>query len=368
MRGGHFQAFLFMLHRPEPIRQTNLLMILAGGLGDSTALSCGLKSLAIESHPPFSNRVTQLRVLLEQGQKLSEALATTTGLLPDDTVIAIRVAESTGTLRQVLADEAHRLSSHSETYNPVQISLPAMLLWVVAIGLIGFLLMTFVTVAIVPKFLMIFEDFGIELPDITARMLWTAEYFGAYWYLYLLPGITLFAWPTWWLIRMYLEYISLGRVRLTEHIPRYWSPLITRLLSLSVATRNSLDEGVHEILVEMRPGRASERLSRVRQCLMSGDDCWTALKDNGFLRHSEVLFLRAAERSGHLDWALQHLSRAIERRRLKLADRLVTILQPAAIIGMGAIVALVITAFFMPLIELINQLAVILPLGSTHVC
>ncbi|MGB4737730.1 MAG: type II secretion system F family protein, partial [Fuerstiella sp.] len=98
-----------MLNRPEPIRQASLLMVLATGIGQASTLLNGLKALAAESGAPWSTRVMQLAALLEQGQTLSQALSAVQGLLPEPTLIAIRVGEETGTLRQVLAAEAQGL-------------------------------------------------------------------------------------------------------------------------------------------------------------------------------------------------------------------------------------------------------------------
>lgn len=349
-----------MLNRPEPIRQTSLLMVLAAGLGDSYTLLSGLKSLAVESSPPFSNRVTQLRVLLEQGQTLSDALATTTGLLPDETLIAIRAAEDTGTLQQVLADEAHRLASHSETASPIQISLPATLMWGLVIWLIGSALLTFMLITVVPKFKAIFEAFEVDLPNSTTGLVGISDWFVEYWYLSIPPLMTVLALPVWWCTRSYIDYISVGRIMGMEHFPRFWAPLIARLLSLSVAAERPLEQGVHSILKELRPGRASAKLSRVRQGIMSGDDCWRLLHQQGFLKAREVRFLQAADQTGHLDWGLLHLAQAMERRRARWSERLTMVLQPVVILAMGAIVGFVSLALFSPVVKLIHDLSVIM--------
>ena len=357
MGGGHLQAFLFLMNRPEPIRQSSLLMVLATGLGDSATLLSGLKSLAMESKPPWSDRVNQLRILLEQGQTLSEALSTARGILPEESVVAIRVAEETGTLRQVLAEEAHRLMNRGDSANPVRASLPATMLWILAIWMICASKVSFIMMFIIPKFKKIFEDFGTDLPVMTEMLISMSDWFLNYWYLLALPGFTFIGVPAWWMFRGYLSYISTGTVLFSEHFPRYWSPLILRLLSVTVATGHALDKGVHAILKELPPGRSAEKLSAVRQSMLAGDDCWHAMSQNGLLKNREVAFLDSSARTGHLDWGLLHLSRALERRRGRWTQRIASLLQPVVVLSVGMVVGFVCISLFLPLIKLVNDLS-----------
>ncbi len=64
---GYIQNLLFMSNRPEPIRQTSLLMILAASVGNEDVLIDSLAAHAQETGPPWGDRVQTLRILLEQG-------------------------------------------------------------------------------------------------------------------------------------------------------------------------------------------------------------------------------------------------------------------------------------------------------------
>ena len=143
MTGGYLQSMLFLMNRPEPIRQSSLLMILATGLDDPQSLTSGLQALSAESRPPWSNRVQHLRALLEQGQSLSDALRNAGSLLPEQSLVAISVAEDSGALRQVLADEAQRLMSDSASTGPVGGSVSTGIATMLAIGIAVLSMLTF---------------------------------------------------------------------------------------------------------------------------------------------------------------------------------------------------------------------------------
>lgn len=357
MNGGNLQAALFLLNRPEPIRQSSLLMVLATGIGDGQTLIAGLKALASESSAPWSNRIGHLRLLLEQGQTLSEALTSASGLLPEPSLIAIRVGEDTGTLKQVLAEEAQRLMRDTGDSTPVQATLSNTLGWILAVGLVALSIVTFIMVFIIPKFKKIFEDFGMELPDITVSLIGFSDWLSNYWFLIILPGFTMLAILAFSLARWQQLSLTEGRTAFSEYFPRYWSPLILRLMSITVASGHSLNDSLHSILRELRPGTTATKLSAVRMNINAGKDCWEALQQEGFLKSREVSFLNSARRSGHLDWGLIHLARTLHRKRDGWIRVLVNFLQPSVVLFAGLIVGYICISLFMPLIELMNDLS-----------
>ena len=357
MNGGTLQATLFLLNRPEPIRQTSLLMVLATGLGDAATMIAGLRSLSMESSAPWSSRIFHLQTLLEQGQSLSEALTSVSGLLPEESLVAIRIGEETNTLKQVLAEEAHRLMRLSDNASPIQASLPATFAWFVVVGNVAISVVGFIMMFIIPKFKKIFQDFGTDLPALTEMLISVSDWMLSYWYLVILPALTVFGFSAFYLVYWRIQNLSKGRMLLAEHFPRYWSPLILRMLSITVVAGRSLNDSLHSILRELRPGMAATKLSSVRMRVNAGTDCWEALQQEGFLRSREVAFLKSAKRTNHLDWGLIHLSRTLQRSRMKWSQIAVSLLQPTAILFSGVIVAFICVGLFLPLIKLINDLS-----------
>ncbi|MEZ6058772.1 MAG: type II secretion system F family protein [Planctomycetaceae bacterium] len=357
MSGGHLQAVLFMMNRPEPIRQSSLLMVLATGVGHGASLLNGLDALAKESSEPWSTKVTQLRLFLEHGSSLSDAIASIPGLLPERTTVAVRVGEKTGTLRQVLTDEALRLMNPGESNSAVSGTLPASLLWLSLVGIVATAIISFQMVFIVPKFKKIFYDFGTDLPAMTSALIDVSDWSLQYWYLVLLPLLSGFAivavYATWG----HYQYVSHGRLLWTEHIPRYWTPLLLQMLSVTVAARQTVRETLHFMLSELRPGLAATRVSTLRQAVESGEDCFQAMRRLHLLRRREAAFLNAASRNNHVDWGMLHLARTIERRRQVWLGRLTNAMLPTIVILMGLIVGFICIALFLPVIKLTNDLS-----------
>ena len=356
-RAGYYQSGLFLLNRPEPIRQASLLIVLAAGAGNSESLLVGLQAHAAETGSPWSSRVMGVRTLLEHGQPLSAALAAITGLLPDTTLTAIRIGEETGVLRGVLLDEARRLTQSSGRPSQQGADPGSFLVWLLVTGIVMSTLLSFLMIYIIPKFIMIFYDFDTELPHMTQRLLKVFGWIGTYWPITILPGLTMGFGAAGVLILGLHRRLTTRRILGTEHWPRFWVPDLLRLLSITTASGHPTGPTLTAFRSDLRPGRASRVFQTLEQRAERGQDVLQAMLQTRLLRPQEEAFLRAASRSGHVDWGLRHLGQSIERRRFRWWSRLAHCAEPALVLLMGLCVLFVTTAFILPLIKLINDLA-----------
>jgi type IV pilus assembly protein PilC len=357
MSGSYLQTLLFTMNRPEPLRQASLLMVLASSIGDGELLTEALRSHARDSGSPWTDRLQSLRLLLEQGQTLSSALSANPGLLPDSTMIAIRVAEENGTLRDVLADEATRLMRTTHGGSGVSQNLVGTLLWLSMISTVATSIVWFIMFFIIPKFKKIFDDFDTELPQLTIGLINTSDVMMYAWPLFLLPAVTIAI--GMFVLSLWAGMLRLGRGILPwcQHWPRFWMPDVLRMLSFTVTAGKPISGALSSITREMQPGRAATQISQLRSMVDSGHDCIEAMETLRLLSHREAAFLKAAEHTNHLDWAMQHLSRSIGRRRARWVHRLANLLQPAIVLVVGILVGFIVVALFLPLIKLLNDLS-----------
>jgi type IV pilus assembly protein PilC len=354
---NQIQTWLFMTNQSEPLRQTGLLLVLAGGIGHGDVLLQTLRSHELESRGTWAAKVGQLRILLEQGYQLSDALATVSELLPDPTISAIRVGERTGTLANVLIDEAQRISQSDQSDDFAGVSTAGFLIMVPVMFVILVSIVSFIMVFIVPKFKEIFRGFGTELPGPTMALIEITDWLLKYWYALFLPiaGLVgLLVHQTIGSIRLHLKH---GYHRMAEYWPRYWVPGILRQLSLAAISGHPLSEALDCVLVDLPPGRAATRISGIRHQAHAGEDVITAMKTGGLLTQREAVFLQSSQQNRHLDWALRHLAEAIEVRRVRRVRRLLNILGPGLLIGFGMLVLFFCMAMFLPVVKLVNDLS-----------
>ena len=351
------QMWLFMTNRSEPLRQASLLMLLAGGVGHGDTLLQSLRAHEQESKSIWANKIGQLRILLEHGHSLSGALTIISELLPDQTVTAIRVAEGTGALADVLMDEARRLHEQTRSKSVSSGTLEQDLLWAAALLTVASAIVTFLIVFIVPKFKEIFIGFGVQMPPSTIAVIEVSDFAYSYWYLFIVPVTATVVVFFWLVYSSSWKKLTHGYPRFAGLWPRYWLPGILRTLSLSAASGQPLGRALDCVMQDLPPGRSATVVSALRHRVNGGEDAIAAMQSVGLLRASEAAFLHSSLRTHHLDWGLRHLADSVERRRRNLFRRLSQFIGPGVVLFVGALVMFLARGFFEPLITLLDQLS-----------
>lgn len=351
------QMWMFLTNQSEPLRQASLLMLLAGGVGHGDTLLQSLYAHQMESKSIWASKVAQLRMLLEQGHSLADSLSIVRELLPEQTVSAIRVAEGTGGLADVLLDEARRLHQQGKNKATLTGTLERDLFWAGGLLVVLFGVLAFLIVFIVPKFKSIFEGFGTQLPESTMTMIGISDFLSNYWFLFVLPliatTIAFFA-VVYGSVRRKLQH---GYPAFAEHWPRYWLPCILRTLSLSAASGQPLGRALDCIMQDLPPGKASRVVSALRHRVHGGEDVVLTMQTLGLLRASEAAFLHSSLKTHHMDWGMRHLANSVERRRQNLLNRVSQLSRPLVILVIGGVVMFFAVAFFSPLTELLGELS-----------
>lgn len=351
------QMWLFMTNQSEPLRQASLLMLLAGSVGHGDTLLQSLRAHEQESKSTWAGKICQLRMLLEQGHSLSGAISIITDFLPDQTVSAIRVAEGTGALADVLMDEARRLHEQGRVKTLSGGNLERDLLWAGALLGIASAIVSFLMIFIVPKFKEIFIGFGVELPPSTMSAIAVTDVFLSYWYVLLFPGLATGVFFFWMVYSSSRKKLTHGYPRLAEYWPRYWLPGVLRTLSLSAASGQPLGRALDCVMQDLPPGRSATVVSALRHRVHNGEDTVEAMMSVGLLRASEAAFLNSSQKTHHLDWALRHLADSVERKRRNLFRRMSQLIGPGIVLFVGGVVLLVARAFFEPLTTLLQDLS-----------
>jgi type II secretory pathway component PulF len=99
------------------------------------------------------------------------------------------------------------------------------------------------------------------------------------------------------------------------------------------------------------------RLNRAAIDVILGNDLCLSLFQHGMIRRPELTLLQAAQRVGNLSWAMTQAADGVRRRIVYRVQALVQTLFPLIVLLMGAVVLFVMVSLFMPLVELIYNLA-----------
>lgn len=330
----------------------------------STLLGAGLpldRSLAVLMQ--LTGEDSRLYALTERlleavkgGANLSDALESHGGVFSRLYLNMVRAGEVSGTLESVLERLADYLERSKELRASVSTALiyPAILVVMAVASLM--VLLTFV----VPQFTEMFETAGRELPLPTQVVVGIAEGLRSYWWL---MGLSVF------LIILYMRH------QLTDEGRRYgWDrrflkwPLVGDLIckvemaSLGRTLATLLNNGVSllaalSIVKETLSNRVlAEQVSFAAETLKEGGEMSTPLIDSGLFPVMAMQMVKLGEETGRLPEMLGRVADTYDNEVKVTLQRMLTLLEPILIVGLGILIAGIIISILMAIIS-VNDLA-----------
>lgn len=220
---------------------------------------------------------------------------------------------------------------------------------------------TFILIKIVPSFEKIFDDFELELPEVTLHLISVSSLFtgfpflnfflGASALLLILTGIPI---SICYLCDIPVLRPLTDRLFFTRH-----RALVLRLLAVATEQKKPFAQ-ICEELVGYQPHYPSRlvrnRLTAARRHLSAGHDWKEALQINSFINAADIPMLQTAQTVGNLPWVLRTLANQKMRRLVIRWSAIEQILFPCLVIVVGLAVAFFCIALFIPLVQLIYAL------------
>jgi general secretion pathway protein F len=287
-----------------------------------------------------------------EGQRLSDAMAREPKSFPPLYRGMVAAGESSGTLPLILERVALLLERQAVVRGKVLSTLAYPIILTIVAAFVVFALMIFV----IPKVVEQFQDIGQQLPLLTRIVIALSTFLGHYWWALL--------------ISLALTVLGAGRALREEGIRLKFDavllrlPLVGRLirdlhaarmartLSTMVASRLPLLDGLR-----LTTGTVHNRVLRaasadIAETVRTGGSLSGALRKAGVFPPLLVYLAASGEASGRLDLMLERAADYLEREFDSFTTTALSLLEPAIIIVMGAIVALIVLSILLPILQL----------------
>lgn len=339
--------------RDVALLTVELATLLEAGMSLDRALGMLLR---LASQEPLRRMLTRVHAAIREGEDFSAALDAEGGAFPPYYRNMVRAGEASGTLEITLARLADFMERSNELRETVVSAMIYPLILIVLSGLSVILMLTFV----VPQFATMFEDAGQALPLPTRIVLLISDAVLNYWWALALAMVLIYLW-----VRRELG-IPASRLRLDRRLLR--TPLVgdlvaafetarfTRtlgtLLTNGVTLLNALAiarEAVHNRFV-------AQALARVTASVREGRGLAGPLSNEAVLPPLVGQMLQVGEESGNLDAVLMRLADIYEREVRSTVRRLMALLEPALILGLGLLIAGIILSILAAILR-VNDLA-----------
>ena len=287
-----------------------------------------------------------------EGLRLAEAMARAPRSFPPLFRAMVSAGEAAGTLPQIL----DRLADLQERQAEVRGRITAALAYPIVLTVVAMIVVFALMVWVVPRIVEQFDNVGQQLPLLTRIIISLSGFLASWWPLILavLLGGALFGGhalrqPETRLRfdRAILRFPLVGKLIRDLHAAR-----MARTLATMVASRLPLLEGL--LLTGQTVNNRALRVATqdIAESVRSGGSLSAALKRAGVFPPLLVYLTASGESSGQLDQMLERSADYLEREFDRFTATALSLLEPAIIVIMGCVVALIVLAILLPILQI----------------
>lgn len=292
-----------------------------------------------------------LRRAVQAGEPVAVALRTAALGLPDSILALIEAGEAAGRLATALADAAAQLDYERQVAEEFKSALiyPAVLVSAGALSVLG------IFIIVVPRFATLLAG-RAEIPAVSRWVIESGLYFQQHWLAVSLALVVaaaglaaaLRAPSARGMLLDTLARLPLAGPWLTETEIGRWATLLGALLTHRVPILTALELSARAL---RRPADRA-RFARILHEVRRGRALSDALTEQSWIAPTRLNLLRVGERSGDLPRLMGELGRlSTEAARLRMR-RLLTLIEPAAIVVIGGLIGFIMVAVILAITSL----------------
>ncbi|WP_019553090.1 type II secretion system F family protein [Propionispira raffinosivorans] len=295
-----------------------------------------------------------LRVIymqLQEGQTLSNALASYASVFPSVMVYMIAAGERGGVLDIVL----NRLSVYLEKDYQMSEKLKSAMLYPLLLMSLSTIVLVFILVFIMPLFVTLFDNANVQLPLVT-RLLLAGSYFMVNygWTLILcfslvgVIGYLVYQRPS---CRERLDQILLKIPFLGEFFTKMAIARFSSTLAALLKGGVPIDKAVGIVTKIIGNLYLTKIFSIAKSDLQKGVSLSKSLQDQTVFEPMFLQMLVVGETTGELDQILQKAAQYYENDVDRISERMGTLLEPLMIIILGIIIGIIVLSIAWPMFD-----------------
>jgi general secretion pathway protein F len=287
-----------------------------------------------------------------EGRRLGDALGREPRSFPPLYRAMVSAGESSGALPDLL----ERLAKLLERQAEMRGKLVSALAYPIVLTCVAVLVVAALMIAVVPKVVEQFDDVGQQLPLLTRIIIGISTFLASYWWVLLLLIVAAVVGGAYALRnegfrlafdRTVLRLPLVGRLIRDLHAAR-----MARTLSTMIESRLPLVEGL-KLTVGTVQNRVLRRATQeLVESIRGGGSLSGAMARSGVFPPLLVYLAASGESAGRLDVMLARAADYLEREFDNFTTTALSLLEPAIIVVMGAIVTTIVLAILLPILQL----------------
>lgn len=296
--------------------------------------------------------VEQLREDVQKGSTLAEAMERHPKVFTSMHCNLVRAGETGGMIEEVV----WRMVQFGEQDEELRSKAVSAMIYPAILMFMGTAAIFILTSFVFPKFLLLFEDFKVELPIPTKIVLAICGFMGSWWWAVLLVVIAVAAGiASYWRTpagRMFFDRLALRipvvKMVVQKYVMAQFARTLGTLLDNGVPVLKSL-----RITVETLSNRAiAEEVDVVQARVAEGDSISSGLAQTKHFPPMVVNMFVIGEESGKLGNVTKRMADAYDVEVDRAVKTLTALLEPLMIIVMGVLVGGLVISMLMPILTM----------------
>ncbi len=316
-----------------------------------------LGMIAAQQENAFARRVmSDVQTGVVEGMRLADAL----GRHPESFSGLYRAAVSGGERAGRLGFVLNRLADHLGRSHAMRSKIQTAMIYPAALSAVALVVVLCLMIFVVPSLTEQFRNFDAQLPLLTQMLIWVSEFLSTYW-LFLLIGLAAAAFFLQRVMRQETARYAVDAAILRAPIIGRWAVAVNasrfvRSVATLVTSGMPVLESVRAAAESVENRAARRQVARMSEWIEQGEPLSSAMRRSGVIPVMVAYMAASGENAGELpnmlDKAADHLDQEFEA----FTATALSLLEPAIIVLMGVVVASIVLAIMLPVLQL-NRLA-----------
>ena len=327
---------------------TELYVLLQAGLELKDALDLIAKEQRKEKDKQlFENIITELI----SGKNFSEALKEQNSF-SDYEFYSVQIGERTGTLHKVIEELSNFFKRKNEQRRTIigALSYPLIILFTAILAVV------FMMQFVVPMFADIFKQNKVELPWITSKIIGASNFFRDYYWVFIVMILVFFVGKIIVKDKLWYKKISSSFLLKIPFVGEFFRKVkiaqFTQAISLLIGAKVPLLSGIQltQKMITFYP--LQNALTKIESDILLGKSLSESMSTHPIFDSKMSSLIKVAEETNQNQVIFERLTEQYNKEIEYKSKMLSSVLEPIIILFLGAVVAIILVAMYIPMFNL----------------
>jgi len=302
--------------------------------------------------------IEEVYVNVQKGMTLSEAMKFNEKVFPNILINMTEAGEISGNLDIIM----ERMAFHYEKEIKIENKIKGAMIYPIILAIVTVVVVVFLLITVIPTFISMFENSGIDLPTPTRLLLNISNSITCFWYIYFISLIGIMLGINYCSKTdngsMFFDILKIKIPYIKDICLKVATSRFTRTLSTLLASGIPFMQSIDIVSKVIGNKYISRKLEEIKEDMQKGISLSIAIKNIAIFPPMIDSMIKVGEESGSLYNALSKSADFYDEEIEAALQKMTEMIQPIMVIIMSLIVGFVVIAIAMPMFEMVNIIRV----------